>query len=58
LAVSVAEDLSGDGKSDLVWSSTTGAVGGWIMSGTSIDSRAQIEPAGSANRVVPLRFQQ
>jgi len=54
--VSVADDLSGDRKSDLVWSNTNGAVGAWVMAGTAIATRAPLEPAGSTNKVIPLRF--
>ena len=55
-SVSVAQDLSNDPKADLVWTNTSGAVGAWIMDGTSIASHAPLEPAGSTNAVVPVRF--
>jgi len=55
---SVAQDLSGDAKADIIWSNASGAVGDWLMDGTSNTSRAPLEPAGSANRVVPLQFHQ
>jgi len=53
---SVAQDLSGDGKADIVWSNTSGAVGAWVMDGTSNTARAPLESAGSTNKVVPLQF--
>jgi len=55
---SVAQDMSGDAKADIIWSNASGAVGDWLMDGTSNTSRAPLEPAGLANRVVPLQFHQ
>jgi FG-GAP-like repeat/Bacterial Ig-like domain (group 3)/FG-GAP repeat len=44
--VTHADDFDGDGKADLVWQNTNGAVAVWLMNGTSFTSAVGIMGAG------------
>jgi hypothetical protein len=52
LGSTVASDFDGDGKSDILWTSTSGAVAIWLMDGTTMTSSAFVATPGTEWSVV------
>jgi hypothetical protein len=50
-------DYNGDGKTDLLWSNTSGAASTWLMNGTAVTSMATFGPYSgwtvTSGRTVP-----